>query len=157
MNNMRRIAFTSSTVVVVAMAIAFGQDKPDFSGTWTAVGEPGKHPTTMVVTQSAESMMLEVSQRGKDAVRYVFHLDSGDGKAPAPSNAAPGATTLVSRATWEGANLVLSTTPTSSGSGTRALKQTWSLVDGNLVITLSEINPATGAVLRETKQTFRKG
>ena len=150
---MRRVEMTASVLIVAALTIGFGQEKPDFSGTWTMVGEAGKRSTTMVVTQSSESMMLEVTPRGKDTVRYVFPLD--DVKSPTRSqDAAPAATGTVSHATWDGAKLVLST---SNPDGARALRQTWSLVDGNLVITLSEINQATGAVLRETKQTFKKG
>jgi hypothetical protein len=149
--DMRRVEMTASVLIVAALTIGFGQEKPDFSGTWTMVGEAGKRSTTMVVTQSSESMMLEVTPRGKDTVRYVFPLD--DVKSATP-DAAPPATGTVSHATWDGAKLVLST---SNPDGARALRQTWSLVDGNLVITLSEINQATGAVLRETKQTFKKG
>ncbi len=152
---MRRVAMTANVLVVVALTVGFSQEKPDFSGTWTMVGEPGKRSTTMVVTQSSESMMLEVTPRGKDTVRYVFPLDD-DGKSANPAlaqDAAPPATGAVSRATWEGAKLVLST---SNPDGARVLRQTWSLIDGNLVVTLSEINQATGAVLRETKQTFKK-
>ena len=147
---MRRVALTASAIAIAALTIGVAQEKPDFSGTWTLVGEAGKRSTTtMVVTQYAESMMLEVTARGKDTARYVFPLvaiPSGD--------AAPPMAGSVSRATWEGVKLVLST---SSPDGARVLRQVWSLVDGDLVVTLSEINQATSAVLRETKQTFRKG
>ena len=152
---MRRVAMTASVVVVAALTIGLTQEKPDFSGTWTMVGEAGKRSTTMVVTQSSESMMLEVTAPRKDTVRYVFPLYDGQSANPAPGqDAAPPATGSVARATWEGAKLVLSIP---SPDGARVLRQLWSLVDGNLVITLSEVNQATGAVLRETKQTFKKG
>lgn len=152
---MRRVGMTTGVVVIATLTIGLSQEKPDFSGTWTMVGDPGKRSTTMVVTQSSESMMLEITPRGKDTVRYVFPLYDVKSANPAPSqDGAPPATGTVSRATWEGAKLVLST---SNPDGTRVLRQMWSLVDGNLVITLSEINLATGAVLRETKQTFKKG
>jgi hypothetical protein len=145
---------TANVFVVAALTIGLSQEKPDFSGTWTMVGEPGRRSTTMVVTQSSESMMLEVTSRGKDTVRYVFPLDGVKSANPTLSQeGAPPATGTASRATWEGAKLVLSTP---LPDGTRVLRQTWSLIDGNLVITLSEINQATGAVLRETKQTFRR-
>ena len=41
--------------------------------------------------------------------------------------------------------------------GARVLRQTWSLVDGNLVVTLAEINQATGAVLREARRVLKPG
>src|SRR5262245_30860081 len=105
--DMRRVAMTAGAVVVAALTIGLSQEKPDFSGTWTMVGEPGKRSTTMVVTQSSESMMLEVTPRGKDTVRYVFPLDAVKSAKPAPSqDAAPPATGTGSRATWEGAKLV---------------------------------------------------
>lgn len=152
---MRRIAMTASVVVVAALTIGLGQERPDFSGTWTMVGEQGKRSTTMVVTQSSSSMMLEVTPPGKDTVRYVFPVYDVASGNPAPSqDGAPPATGTVARATWEGANLVLST-PIANGA--RVLRQTWSLIDGNLVIALAEITQATGAVLREAKQTFKKG
>jgi hypothetical protein len=142
---------TASAVVVAALTIGVAQEKPDFSGTWTLV-EPGKRSTTtMVVTQSSESMMLEVSNRGKDTARYVFPLSDVKSEPPAPGQPTTGP---VSRATWEGAKLVLSVT---SPDGARVLRQLWSMVDGDLVVTLSEINQATGAVLRETKQIFKRG
>jgi hypothetical protein len=148
--DMRRVAMTASVVVLAALTIGLGQEKPDFSGTWTMAGDPGRRSTTMVVTQSAESMMLEVTPPGRDTVRYVFRLyDTEDAK---PQDGAP-ATGTSSRATWEGTKLVLSTL----NPGGRVLRQTWSLVDGDLVITLSEINQSTGAVLRESKQTFKRG
>ena len=144
---------TASVVLVAALTIGLAQEKPDFSGTWTLVGEPGKRSTTMVVTQSSSSMMLEVTPPGKDTVRYVFPVYAGDSANPAPDGTPP-ATGTAARAIWEGTNLVLST-PIANAA--RVLQQTWSLVDGNLVIILAEINQATGAVLRESKQTFKKG
>lgn len=152
---MQRVAMSASVLVVAALTIGLSQEKPDFSGTWTMVGEQGKRSTTMVVTQSSSSMMLEVTPPGKDTVRYVFPVYTGESANPAPSpDGAPPATGSAARATWEGTNLVLSTPIPNAA---RVLQQTWSLVDGNLVITLAEINQATGAVLRETKQTFKKG
>jgi hypothetical protein len=148
---MQQVAMTASVVVIAALTIGLTQEKPDFSGTWTMAGERGTRSTTMVVTQSSASMMLEVTGAGKDTVRYVFPVYDVDGASPPPSqDGAPPA----SRATWDGAKLVLST---SVPDGARVLRQTWSLVDGHLIITLAEINQATGAVLRETKQTFKRG
>jgi hypothetical protein len=160
--DMRRVALTASVVVIASLTIGLGQEKPDFSGTWTMVGEQGKRATTMVVTQSSASMMLEVTPPGKDTVRYVFPVYDAERANPAPSQdgappatgGAPPATGTAARATWDGATLVLST-PISDGA--RVLRQTWSLVDGNLVVTLAEVVQATGAVLREAKQTFKKG
>jgi hypothetical protein len=146
---------TASVVVIASLTIGLGQEKPDFSGTWTMVGEQGKRSTTMVVTQSSASMMLEVTPPGKDTVRYVFPVYDAESANPTPSqDGAPPATGTAGRATWDGAKLVLST-PIADGA--RVLRQTWSLVDGHLVVTLSEVNQATGAVLREAKQTFKKG
>ena len=152
---MQPVALTLSVVVAATLTTGVRQEKPSFSGTWTMVDASMKRSTTMVVTQSADSMMLEVTQRGKDTVRYAFSIDDAESKNPGSTEAPTGRTGAVSRATWEGVNLVLST-PSSGAEGARALKQTWSLVDGNLVITLSEINQATNAVLRETKQTFKR-
>jgi hypothetical protein len=153
---MRRVALTVSVIAVAALTIGASQEKPDFSGTWTTVADATKRSTTMVVTQSTESMMLEITQRGRDTVRLVFPLDDGtDGKNPV--DGATQSTQAGSHAAWKGSDLVLSTAIPSNGTGARTLKQTWSLVDGNLVITSTEINQATGAVLRETKQTFKKG
>ena len=152
---MRRVAMTASVIVVVTLAIGFSQERPDFSGTWTMVGEQGKRSTTMVVTQSSSSMMLEVTPPGKDTVRYVFPVyDVESANPPSSPDGSSSATGAAARATWEGANLVLSTPIPNAA---RVLRQTWSLVDGNLVIALAEINQATGAVLREAKQTFKKG
>ncbi len=153
---MRRVALTLSVVVLAALATGVSQEKPDFSGAWTMVGASTPRPTTMVVTQSAESMMLEITQRGKDTARYVFRIDAAESKNAVPPDAAPAAE-KGSRAVWDGTNLVLSTPSAPTGDSARTLRQTWSLVDGNLVVTLSEINQSTGAVLRETKQTFKRG
>jgi hypothetical protein len=156
MIHMRRVALTLSVVVVAALATGVSQERPDFSGTWTMAGASPPRSTTMVVSQSAQSMTLEVTQRGKGTVRYVFWIDPAESTNSAPAEAARAAE-MVSRAAWDGVSLVLSTPIASKGDAARTLKQTWSMVDGNLVITMSEINQATGEVLRETKQTFRKG
>lgn len=123
----RKLGLTA--VLVVALAVAGYAQKPDFSGTWTAVpaadaaGGGGRGPAgPMTVKQTATELSVETQGRNGPQTR-VYKLDGSE------TEMQMGQMTAKVSAKWDGSKLVI-TTKTDQGEQT----QTWSLADGKLTI-----------------------
>lgn len=125
----RKLGLTA--VLVVALAVAGYAQKPDFSGTWTAVpaadaaggGGGGRGMGgPMTVKQTATELSVETQGRNGPVTR-TYKLDGSE------TEVQMGQMTAKVSAKWDGSKLVI-TTKTEQGEQT----QTWSLADGKLKI-----------------------
>ena len=157
---MRR--FTASVValmVVVFAAGVFAQAKPDFSGKW--VMDPASAPAApgggggrggrgggpgfgMEFTAAQTPAVLTITRmQGGMEVKAVYNLDGSESKNQMQGRG--GAVEQVSKATWDGAKLNITTTVNDMEQ-----KRTLSLEGGNLVV---EQGTPNGAV----KVVYKKG
>ena len=161
---MRRNALVVGALsLVFAAQIAQAQDKPNFSGSWAVVADPNAAPTggrggggglgqAATLTQDAKTLTVtRTTQNGE--VKLVYNLDGSESKNMVQGRG--GQTEQVSKATWDGAKLVISTTFT-QGENTVTRTQTMSLdASGQLVVTVS--GPGRGGEVMTTTQTYKKG
>jgi hypothetical protein len=124
-------AVLSVAAIVMMAAGALAQQKPSFAGEWKIVRSSGQQGTPgpdLIVTESAGAMTVEYP---KTSVKLVYELDGSASKnTMAVRGGAP--TEQVSKATWSGANLVVTTT-TRAGEE----KQTFSMDGDDLVVEAS--------------------
>lgn len=126
------------------------QEKPNFSGKWTLVPDPGAPKRTrgadgneeLTVTQDAKTLTVEQMSGGDMPVpiKVVYALDEAETKQMVMRSQ------LVTKAAWEGNRLVLSVTGANVD-----WKETWSLEDGRLIIATS--TPGRNITL---KRTYKK-
>ena len=161
---MRRNALVVGALsLVFAASVAQAQDKPNFSGSWTVVADPNAAPTggrggggglgqAATLTQDAKTLTVtRTTQNGE--VKLVYNLDGSESKNMVQGRG--GQTEQVSKATWDGNKLVISTTLT-MGENTVTRTQTMSLdASGQLVVTVS--GPGRGGEVMTTTQTYKKG
>lgn len=144
---MRRVtALVSAAAIVLSAVSVFAQARPDFSGKWTL--DPASAPTggggggrgggrgggggwgmNPTITQTATTLTINYTAgQAGNPVQLVYNLDGSPSKNSQMGRGGE-ATETVSRATWSGSSLVITTT---TGMGEQ--KRTLSLKDGNLVI-----------------------
>ena len=160
---MRRLSASVVAMAMLAFAVSvMAQAKPDFSGKW--VMDPASAPAApaggggggrggrgggagfgmeFTVTQTPAALTVTRMQGGNE-VKAVYNLDGSESKNSAPGR---GGATMeqVSKATWDGAKLVITTTVNDMEQ-----KRTLSLEGGNLVV--EQVTPA-GPV----KIVYKKG
>ena len=133
---MRVALFVAVLSACVVHSLA-AQAKPNFSGRWVQIAPASPDDgggTEQVVTQDAKTLTAEHPSEGGQH-RQVYKLDG-------ESQFATGPVTSVSKTTWDGPKLVISTTSTYPGDRKRESKQVWSLgADGMLTIEASSKNP----------------
>jgi len=145
---MRRVTAMLSVAAVVLMAAGAGaQTKPSFAGEWKkdvpmGQGEPG---VDLIITQDATAMTVEYPRGGPAPapVKLTYKLDGSASKNAIAGRGGAAPVEQVSKATWAGSNLVVTTT-TSTGQE----KRTFSMDGGNLVVETSA--PAA------TKVTYKR-
>jgi hypothetical protein len=162
---MRRNALVVGALsLVFAASIAQAQDKPNFSGSWTVVADPNAAPTggrgggggglgmAATLTQDAKTLTVtRTTQNGE--VKLVYNLDGSESKNMVQGRG--GQTEQTSKATWDGAKLVISTN-LMMGENAITRTQTMSLdASGQLVVTVS--GPGRGGEVMTTTQTYKKG
>ena len=163
---MRRNALVVGALsLVFAASIAQAQDKPNFSGSWTVIADPnaaggggggrgggGGLGQAATITQDAKTLTVtRTTQNGE--VKLVYNLDGSDSKNMVQGRG--GQTEQVSKATWDGTKLVISTTLT-MGENTVTRTQTMTLdASGQLVVTVS--GPGRGGEVMTNTQTYKKG
>ena len=164
---MRRNALVVGALsLVFAASIAQAQDKPNFSGSWTLIANPNAAGggggggrgggaglgQAATITQDAKTLTVtRTTQNGE--VKLVYNLDGSDSKNMVQGRG--GQSEQVSKATWDGNKLVISTTLT-MGENTVTRTQTMSLdASGQLVVTVS--GPGRGGEVMTNTQTYKKG
>jgi hypothetical protein len=150
---MRRVtAILSVAAVVLIVAGLVAQAKPSFAGEWKKVvpmgqGEPG---ADLIITQGAASMTVE-DPKAPAPVKLTYKLDGSVSKNTIAGRGGAAPTEQISKATWAGDNLVVTTT---TGAGEE--KRTFSMVDGDLVVETSA--PArAGGVTKVTYKRYERG
>jgi hypothetical protein len=169
---MRRNAFIGGALaVLIAAAPALAQDMPNFSGSWTLVADPnaaggggggggggrgggGGAGLGQAATLTQDAKMLTVTRTTQNGeVKMTYNLDGSDSKNMVMGRG--GQTEQVSKATWDGTKLVISTT-LMMGENTVTRTQTMSLdASGQLMVTVS--GPGRGGEVTTTTQTYKKG
>ena len=159
---MRRITAVLSVAALVLWTVGAGaQAKTNFAGKWTREapaggggggggrggGGGGFCGAECTITQTATELTLEFQGGGQNPapMKQVYKLDGSESKNPGRGGA-----DVVSKATWDGAKLVI-TSKTQNGEQKRVL----SLEGGNLVVDAT--NPGReGGAPTTTKITFKK-
>lgn len=167
----RVITLVAAAAFVLSSASgAFAQAKPDFSGKWTL--DPASAPAApagggggggrggggggfgqeFTAKQDGNTLTITRDQGGQP-VTTTYKLDGSESKNTV--NGRGGAQEQVSKATWNGSKLVITTT-LDFGGNTVEQKRTLSMEGGNLVIEQS--NPGRGGgEPTTTKLVYKKG
>lgn len=164
---MRRNALILGALsLVFAATTATAQDKPNFAGTWALVTDPnapnpgrggggGGLGQGGTITQDAKTLTItRTTQNGE--IKIVYNLDGSDSKNMMMGRG--GQTEQVSKATWEGNTLVVTTNFT-MGEAAVAVTRTekYSLdASGQLVITTTAPGRGGGEP-QTTTRTYKKG
>jgi hypothetical protein len=164
---MRRNAFIGGALaVLIAAAPALAQDMPNFSGSWTLVADPnaagggggggrgggaGLGQAAVLAQDMKTLTVTRTTQNGE--IKMTYNLDGSDSKNMVMGRG--GQTAQVSKATWDGPKLMISTT-LMMGENTVTRTQTMSLdASGQLVVTVS--GPGRGGEVTTTTQMYKKG
>jgi hypothetical protein len=164
---MRRNAFIGGALaVLIAAAPALAQDMPNFSGSWTLVADPnaagggggggrgggaGLGQAAVLAQDMKTLTVTRTTQNGE--IKMTYNLDGSDSKNMVMGRG--GQTEQVSKATWDGPKLMISTT-LMMGENTVTRTQTMSLdASGQLVVTVS--GPGRGGEVTTTTQMYKKG
>lgn len=124
---MKYVGVTALALVMALGAAGAGaQTRPDFSGTWVLVPEQSRtggagntSAEELTATQNAKTLTVVLAKTPSGVLpgTYVYNLDGSESRNANPG-ARGGPTELVSRATWEGSSLVISTNFTLPGTTT---------------------------------------
>ena len=137
------------TLCLVLVVAAFGavglaaQDRPNFSGTWIAVG-PQQEIRELTIKHDGSTLSFEGQP---DVTKHTFKLDGS-----ATEMSAPDGKPLLAKAAWEGKTLVVTIHFPEIKQDIRRL--TWVIdADGQLVM---ETEMLGGKPEAPTKQVFRR-
>lgn len=148
---------------------ALAQDRPDFSGTWTAVqarsvrtGSDGKSRTALLlggectIRQDATTLTLDITA-GQLRVKAVYKLDGTESRNSAPEGAGGPNVEIVSRASWEGSKLVIRSTSTGQSNGkTIQIESVRTLfIDSDGTLVLDRVGTPISEV-PETRSVYKK-
>jgi hypothetical protein len=170
----RLIAFAGVAALVLGSAIGVhAQAKPDFSGKWTMDpasapappagggggggrggrgGGGGPFGQEFAAKQDANTLTITRMQ-GDQAVVTTFNLDGSESKNTVAGRGGP--QEQVSKATWEGNRLVITTSVNFGGNAVEQ-RRVLSMDGGNLVI--EQTNPGRGGgEPTTTKLVYKKG
>ena len=129
------------------------QTKPDFSGKWTKIpASPGESVDTMTILQTADTLTIE-TQSPDGVVRWVQKLDGSESRNVIKQ--APMDSVQVSTTTWDGDSLV-TRTPVRDASAPYVLTTVTRLDGATLVIQVTQVSEATGAVLNPYTVRYSK-
>src|SRR3954447_5802160 len=111
---MKRVLLAATMAAVILPFAAHAQGKPDFSGTWTldtAKSDPapagrggGGGAATLTIKQTATELAIQ-SEGRQGPQTMTYKLDGSESKNEQMGRG--GAQTIVSKAKWDGANLVI--------------------------------------------------
>ena len=140
------------TLRLVFVVAAFGavgsaaQDRPNFSGTWIAVG-PQQAIRELTIKHEGSTLSLEGQWGQPDVTKHTFKLDGSETEMSAPDGKP-----LLARAAWEGNTLVVTIHFPELKQDIRRL--TWVIdADGQLVMETAFLG---GKPEAPVKQVFRR-
>jgi hypothetical protein len=124
-----RNALTAAGLAVLLGTALAAQQKPNFSGTWAPADGKGRE---QVVEHTATSLAIgDPESRG--GRRFVYKLDGTETRNVTPSHA--GDIVTVSKVSWDGNRIVLSSTTSYPDGRRRDDRQVWSLdAEGRLLV-----------------------
>ena len=145
--------------LLLSLTLAGGleQTKPDFSGKWTKIpASPGESVDTMTISQTADTLTIE-TQSPDGVVRWVQKLDGSESRNVIKQAKAkpPMESVQVSTTTWDGDALV-TRTPVRDASAPYVLTTVTRLDGATLVIQVTQVSEATGAVLNPYTVRYSK-
>jgi hypothetical protein len=173
---MRGRTLVTATTFVLALAVgSYAQQRPDFSGKWTMDPPPaadaggggggggrggrgggggGGNPFGQEFTAKQDAKTLTVTRtQGDQTVTNIFNLDGSDSKNMVAGRG--GQTEQVSKATWDGSKLVITTTVNVGGNNVEQ-RRVLSMEGGMLVI--EQTAPGRGGgEPTTTKVSYKKG
>lgn len=170
----RLTALMTAAALVVGTTAMFAQAKPNFAGKWTldpasvaapaapagggapgggrgGGGRGGGLGQELTIAQDATTVTLDYVGGGRNPgpVKLTYKLDGTESK-----NTGMGGMEQVSKAAWEGNNLVVTTALNMGGTAVEQ-KRTFSLVGGDLVV--ETVQPGReGGPGTPTKVTYKK-
>jgi hypothetical protein len=160
--------FTSVVAIamlVLAGASVFAQSKPSFAGKWTMVPDPnaaaaaggrgrgmaGGLGPELTAIQDEKTLTITTNNPQLGELKTVYNLDGSESKNPL--NFGGQTVDRVSKAKWDGAKLVITTTVSFNGNPAETI-QTWSLDPAGALVVESSSN-VTGTPTT-TKVTYKK-
>jgi hypothetical protein len=153
---MNRICSTLLASVMVVVAVAAAQERPDFTGTWKLAGEAPDMmtPTSMVVAKDAALLTVTTTgQMGEFATTYK--LDGTAGQSPLDFQG----TTInrTTKATWTGNTLTLTATSDMNGQAFEVTSVVSAGPDGTMVVETTFPDFQGGGAPTTTKAVYKKG
>ena len=163
----RSVAVCCALIVALpAFVTLAAQSKPSFAGKWTLVPDPnaaaaaggrgrggfGGLGQEFSATQDDKVLTVVTTNQQTGEMKAVYNLDGTESKNPITM----GGNTIdrVSKAKWDAAKLVITTTVNFNGNAVEST-QTWSLdASGNLIV---ESTSSFGGTPTTTKATYKKG
>jgi hypothetical protein len=166
----------SIAAVAFVATNAFAQAKTNFAGTWNMVVDPAQQQAagggggaggrgrgmggggfgpTFSIAQDEKTLTI-TQTRGQTEIKSVYNLDGSDSKNTVMMGRGDQAAQVeqISKATWEGANLVI-VTKQQMGENTIDIKRTLSVAaDGSLTIETSR--PGQDGNAMTSKVTYKK-
>lgn len=150
--------------LIVAAAPATAQDKPNFSGTWTLVTDPnapnpgrggggGGLGQGGTITQDAKTFTITRTTPNGE-IKIVYNLDGSESKNMMMGRG--GQTEQVSKATWDGNTLVV-TTNFSMGETAVTRTEKYSLDASGQLVTATTAPGRGGGEPQTTTRTYKKG
>jgi len=151
----RAIVLLTCLVVLTAASLA-AQSKPSFAGTWKLTSDPSAGPfvASQLVTSDDGKTLTIVTTSQMGEFKTVYNLDGSPAQSPLEFNG-----TKMDRSTkaaWDGAKLVLTTTSDFGGMPFE-VKQVWSLAtDGTLSVQSTFPDFQGGGAPTTTTATYKK-
>jgi hypothetical protein len=159
---MRRISALLSVAAVVLWTVgAYAQAKPNFSGKWVREapaggggggggggrGGGGGFGMENTITQTDKTLTIEYQGGGQNPtpIKLVYNLDGSDSKNMMPGRGGGAPMEVVSKATWDGARIVVTT-----GEQKRVI----SMEGANLVVETT--GPGREGAPQTTKAVYKK-
>ena len=136
----RSILITATLIAVAVTTVAAQQQKPKFSGHWKAnQGETGKGPgpyfagQDFAATQDEKTLALVSTNPTlrQTEVRSAFKLDGSESMNSASSGGQ--VVPMVSKVTWDGKKMTISTNYRAPGDRAITMTQIWSIDDSGIL------------------------
>jgi hypothetical protein len=124
-----------SAVICLAVLVGVAQLKPDFSGRWVVVTPVEGAGVEQIVKHDATTLSMTHASEGAEHAT-VYKLDGSENRNVISSHGQD--VTTLSKASWSGNTLIITSATTYPDGRKLEQKQVWSLDGGRLIIELTE-------------------